>query len=119
MEDDIMKTLITMTALVTLLVGFGTATQASETPSPWSAQAPQLQLAEGGSERVIRRQQRMQVLAVERGQAEEVQRFVQLLEEQPTAAGNVDDALDTQSVSSQPDYESPILRDRAIYGSQH
>ena len=114
-----MKTLITMTALATLLLGFGSAAQASENLSPWSAQAPQLQLAEGGSERVMRNQQRLQALAAQRGRNEEGQRFVQLIEEQPTAAGSLDDTLDAQQSRPEPSYKSPIHRDRAIYGSQH
>lgn len=114
-----MKTLITLTALATLMAGFGTAAQASETPSPWSTQAPQLLLAEGGSERVMLNQQRMQALAAQRGRAEDGQRFAQLIEEQPTAAGKLEDSLDAQGSRPEPTYKSPILRDRALYGGQH
>jgi len=114
-----MKTLTGMTILTALLIGGGmTSAQAGEANGVWFHQAPQLLLAEGGSERLIRQQQHMEELASQRADSDDGERFVQLIKEQPTAAGNT--TVEQQS-ERQPDasFKSPIHRDRTLYGSPH
>lgn len=114
-----MKTIITMATLASLLVGLSSASLASPTASPWLIPAPQLQIAEGGSARTLLQQQHMHALAEQRDVADEGQRFAKLLEEQPTAAGNMDKSSPPMEAPMVPVYTSPILRDRAIYGTPH
>ncbi|MEO4046513.1 hypothetical protein AAFN46_05395 [Pseudomonas sp. CAU 1711] len=115
-----MKTLIATTTLATLLTGFGAVpAHASEASPFWSDQHARLMLAEGGSERLIVNRQRIQESLAARDRLDDSQRFADLIEEQPTAAGTREDARETPSGTSVPSYKSPILRDRAIYGSPH
>lgn len=83
-----MKTLAGMTVLTALLIaGSVTSAQAGEAIGVWFHQAPQFFLAEGGSERLLRQQQHMEALASQRADFDDGERFVQMIEEQPTAAG--------------------------------
>jgi hypothetical protein len=113
LEDDTMKTLAGMTVLTALLIGGGmTSAQAGEAVDVWLQQAPQFLLAEGGSERLIRQQQHMEELASQRAYSDDGERFVQLIKEQPTAAGTAREQQDPWS-------ETPkrgIQRDRELYG---
>ncbi|MNT40842.1 hypothetical protein D3C72_1771800 [compost metagenome] len=114
-----MKTLAGMTVLAALLMaGSVTSVQAGETMAVRFQQAPQLLLAEGGSERLLRQQQQMEVLASQRVDPADGERFVQLIKEQPTAAGGT--AVE-RPYERQPDasFMSPIHRDRALFGSPH
>lgn len=114
-----MKTLAGMTVLTALLIGGGvTSAQAGEAIAVWFHQAPQFLLAEGGSERLMLQQQYRQELASQRADSDDGERFVQLIKEQPTAAG--DTAIEQQH-ERQPDasFKSPIHRDRSLYGSPH
>jgi len=114
-----MKSLVGMTALTALLIGTNvTSVQAEEVSALWFTQGPQLLLAEGGSERLMLNQQRLQALANQRSASDDGQRFVQLIEEQPTAAG---DAASKQQFERKaaPSFKSPIQRDRELYGSPH
>lgn len=92
-----MKTLTGMTILTALLIGIGgsmTSAQAGEANGVWFHQAPQFLLAEGGSERLIRQQQHMEELASQRAYSDDGERFVQLIKEQPTAAGTAREQQD-------------------------
>ena len=108
-----MKTLAGMTVLTALLIGGGmTSAQAEETSAVGVHRAPQFLLAEGGSERLIRQQQHMEELASQRAERDDGERFVQLIKEQPTAAGTAREQEDQRS-------ETPkrgIQRDRELYG---
>lgn len=108
-----MKTLAGMTILTALLMGGGIASaQAGEANGVWFHQAPQLLLAEGGSERVLRQQQRMEALASQRADSDDGERFVQMIKEQPTAAGTAREQEDQR-------IENPkrgIERVRELYG---
>lgn len=90
-----MKTLAGMTVLTALLVGGGVVSvQAGEAVAVGFHQAPQLLLAEGGSERLLRQQQHMEALASQRADSDDGERFVQLIKEQPTAAGTMREQQD-------------------------
>ena len=108
-----MKTLAGMTVLTALLIGSSvTSAQAGEAVGVWFQQAPQFLLAEGGSERLIRQQQHWEELASQRADSDDGERFVQLIKEQPTAAGTAREQQDPWS-------ETPkrgIRRDREFYG---
>lgn len=92
-----MKTRIVTTALATVLTGFGmTLAHASDSPF-WQDPHATLLLAEGGSERLIDYQQRIQETLVSRDRVDEGQRFADLIEEQPTAAGAQEDSMESES----------------------
>jgi hypothetical protein len=97
LEDDTMKTIINKLAIIALL----------------SAAATGSALAESGSDRMLERRQ--QNLAADSGQYlnDPVERFAQVLEQQPPAAGQatVEKPLPGQQ------RKSPALRDRELYGS--
>ncbi len=111
-----MKTLAGMTVLAALFIGGGvTLAQAGETIGVRFQQAPQFLLAEGGSERLMLRQQGIEELASQRADSADGERFVQLIKEQPTAAGTAREQQDQR-------LEEPmrgIQRDRTLYGSPH
>lgn len=113
-----MKSIAGMTVLsvlsVLLMGASVTSAQAADASGMWFAQGPQLLLAEGGSERLMPQQQRLQAHASQRPVADEGQRFVQLIEENPTAAGHpiVEKRLDRQS-------KSPLHMERGLNGSPH
>jgi hypothetical protein len=113
MEDDTMKTLAGMTILTALLIAGGmTSAQAGEANGVWFHQTPQLLLAEGGSERLLRQQQHMEELASQRADSDDGERFVQMIKEQPTAAGTAREQQDQR-------IEEPkrgLQRDRELYG---
>lgn len=112
-----MKSIVSMTALTALLIGASvTSAQAGETTGVWFKQAPQVILAEGGSTQLMLHQQRMQELASQRTGADDGERFVQLIKEQPTAAGSAREQQESMKQSEEPRYKSLIQRDRALYG---
>lgn len=113
-----MKSIVGMTALTALLVGTSlTAVQAAEVKAVGFHQGPQLLLAEGGGERLMFNQQRIQAQASKPEASDEGERFAQLMKEQPTAAGNsVEQQLESKP---EPSFRSPILQDRELYGSPH
>lgn len=108
-----MKTLAGMSVLTALLIGGGvTSVEAGEAVSVGFHQAPQFLLAEGGSERLIRQQHRMEELASQRVDSDEGERFVQLIKEQPTAAGTARE----QQGQRIDEPKRGIQRDRDLYG---
>jgi len=114
-----MKSLVGMTALTALLIGSNLASvQAAESSGLWLTQGPQLLVAENGSERLMFKQQQLQALAGQHSAMVDGRRFAQLIEEQPTAAGDtaIKQRLDRQPA---PSFGSPILKDRELYGSPH
>ncbi|MDH4558494.1 hypothetical protein E8F11_25530 [Pseudomonas sp. BN417] len=82
-----MKSAITTTALSSLLFSFValTSLQASSASLPSASQQPTLMLAEGGGDRLI--QYREWQAQREQTTDDESERFAQLVEEKPTAAG--------------------------------
>jgi hypothetical protein len=97
-----MKVEAAMRVIVTLLIGLGSAAQASENLSPWPARTPHLLLAEGGSERVIRNQQRLQALDTKPIRSEKNQRTIQMLKEQSAMPRKLGEALDGQQIQPEP-----------------
>lgn len=99
-----MKSILGMTALAALMMGAAVTTVQ----------------AEGGSDRLreYRLQQEAQVSNRQGQTAGE--RFALMIKEQPTAAGvAVERQEEQQNEILDPSYKSPILRDRALYGSPH
>ena len=98
-----MKSLLGMTALTALMMGAAVTT----------AQA------EGGADRLVNYRLQQEMLVSDRASQDSGERFVQLIKEQPTAAGSATEQQDRQDEMSAPSYKSPILKDRALYGSPH
>ncbi|TXI30782.1 MAG: hypothetical protein E6Q69_12940 [Aquipseudomonas alcaligenes] len=98
-----MKSLLGMTALAALMMGAAVTT----------AQA------EGGADRLVNYRLQQEALVSDRSSQDSGERFVQLIKEQPTAAGSASEQQDRQEEMSAPSYKSPILKDRALYGSPH
>ncbi|MCY1271437.1 hypothetical protein D9M68_606440 [compost metagenome] len=73
--------------------------------------------AENGSEHVMNFHLRHNASTNERADPDSGRRFVQMLEEQPTAAGPEAEAPAKDRQDAGPTYLSPIHRDRALYGS--
>ncbi|MCG4453377.1 hypothetical protein LJY18_08680 [Pseudomonas sp. MMS21-TM103] len=112
-----MKSIISMTALTALLIGASvTSAQAGEPVGEWLKQAPQMILAEGGSAQLMFHQERMRELASQRDMSRDRERFVQLIKEQPTAAGSARGQQEPMKPSEEPRYKSLIEQDRALYG---
>ena len=108
-----MKSILGMTALAALMMGAAVATvQADEVNGPWPRDGAQLLLAEGGSDRLADFFLRRESLAENRSSRDSGERFVQMVEEQPTAAGPEREQQTQRSEKSEPG----ILRDRALYG---
>jgi hypothetical protein len=116
-EDGIMKTTISTLAVggTMLVLAAAISGQAVSAPVPQvEAQAAML-LAENGSNRLL--QYHSQRLDGLQGMEDESERFVQMLERKPTAAGPEFEREDRQpSTQSERQYRSPIQRDRAEYG---
>jgi hypothetical protein len=102
-EDDTMKSILGMTALAALMMGAAVTTVQ----------------AEGGSDRLIDYRLQQEALVSNRASQESGERFVQMVKEQPTAAGSASEQQEQQQEMAAPSYRTPILRDRALYGSPH
>lgn len=103
-----MKTTLYQAALATLLVGTAAiSVQADE---------ERLMLAESGSDRVMEYHLQREALANRRGREDSSERFVQMIREQPTAAGPMTEEQTESMDRSRPAYKSPIQRDREMYG---
>jgi hypothetical protein len=125
MEDDIMKTTFSKTALgavVAILVG-GVAGPALSSPFAAVQQESVVLLAEDGAEMLQQyhqlRQERLQAQRSE----QEGERFTQMLEEQPTAAGEqrepeerLNKKDDQSSKGWAPQYKSNMHQQRMEYG---
>lgn len=98
-----MKSILGTTALAALMMGIAVTT----------AQA------ESGSDRSMDYRLQQEALVSSRPSQDSGERFVQLIKEQPTAAGTAIEQQDQQSEMLEPSYKSPILKDRALYGSPH
>ncbi|MNF43836.1 hypothetical protein D3C85_518600 [compost metagenome] len=103
-----MKSAITTTALSSLLLSFValTSLQASSASLPSAGQQPPLMLAEGGGDRLI--QYREWQAQRERTTDDESQRFAQLVEEKPTAAGSQVAQEDAESTAPEARYQSRV-----------
>ncbi|MBS7661137.1 hypothetical protein I0D00_04135 [Pseudomonas lalucatii] len=89
--------------------------QAVSAPLPQVESQSALLLAEGGSGRLLQYQsQRLDGL---QGMGDESERFVQMLERRPTAAGPEFEREDSQPIQQpQKQYLSPIHQERAEHG---
>lgn len=107
-----MKSILGMTALAALMMGTAVATvQANEAGGPWSSEGARLLLAEGGSERLVDMVLRRETLVSERQGRDSGERFVQMIEEQPTAAGPEREQQTQRIERSEP----AILKNRVLY----
>jgi hypothetical protein len=97
LEDDTMKSKVGMTALAALMMG---------------AAATTVQ-AEGGTGRLLGYQLQQEALVSDRASQDSAERFAQLIEERPTAAGNAIGQQARRMEKSEPE----ILIQRALYGS--
>lgn len=108
-----MKSILGMTALVALMMGATVATvQADEVNGLWPRDGAQLLLAEGGSDWLADFVLRRESLAKSRSGQDSGERFAQMVEEQPTAAGPEREQQTQRIEKSEPG----ILKDRALYG---
>ncbi|MDM8349474.1 hypothetical protein P8H27_11270 [Pseudomonas sp. sp1636] len=98
-----MKSILGMTVLAALMMGAAVTT----------AQA------EGGSDRLIDYRLQQEALVSNRASQDSGERFAQMVKEQPAAAGTASEQPEQQQEMVEPSYRSPILRDRALYGSPH
>lgn len=91
-----MKTLLSMTALAALMMSAAVATVQ----------------AEGGSDRLMDYRLEQQTVVNNRASQDSGERFVQMIKEQPTAAGSEREQQPQRIEQSQPG----ILRNRVLYG---
>lgn len=103
-----MKTTLYLAALATLMAG---ATAISV-----QADEERLMLAESGSDRVMEYHLQREALANQRGREDSGDRYVQMIREQPTAAGPMTEEQSESMDRPKPAYKSPIQRDREMYG---
>ncbi|MDH1932805.1 hypothetical protein [Pseudomonas sp. GD03696] len=74
--------------------------------------------AEGGSDRLIEYRLQQAALVSNRSNQDADKVFVQMIKQQPTAAGTApEQQQDRQIVDPKPSFKSPIVRDRELYGS--
>lgn len=98
-----------------LILAVAASGQAVSAPLPQVDSASALLLAENGSDRLAEYRMLQEQQFQARG--DESERFVQLLERKPTAAGPQFELEDAQSSQqSMQHYRSPIHRERAEYG---
>lgn len=115
-----MKSILGTTALAALMMGAAVTTvQAGEVAGLWLNEGPLMLLAEGGSDRLMDYRLQREALVSSRPGQDSSQRFVQMIKQQPTAAGSAIEQRDRQTEKSEPSFRSPIWRDRAVYGSPH
>lgn len=115
-----MKSILPMTALAALVMATAVTTvQADEVSGLWLSEGPQLLLAEGGSERLIDFFLRREALVSNRPSQDSGERFAQMVKEQPTAAGAALEQQEQGMQKPEARFNSPIQRDRALYGSPH
>ncbi|MDM8351170.1 hypothetical protein P8H27_20020 [Pseudomonas sp. sp1636] len=98
-----MKSILGMTALAALMMAAAVTTVQ----------------AEGGSDRLMDYRLQQEVLVSNSSSQDSGERFAQIIKEQPTAAGVALEQQGQQNEMLAPSYKSPILRDRALYGSPH
>lgn len=117
-----MKLTLPMSGLVAAAI-FSTVTFAAETVNPSNPQAKNepslLLLAEGGSDRLMDYHSQN---ALVRNQPDQPsgERYVQMLKEQPTASGVKPTSEPLQPTTEpEPNFTSPIIRDREEYRSAH
>lgn len=104
-----MKTTLHLAALATLLA----ATAAIQVQAD---DAGRLMLAENGSDRAMEYHLQREALANQRGREDSSDRFVQMIREQPTAAGPMTEEQSESMDRPKPVFKSPIQRDREVYG---
>ncbi|MNJ50046.1 hypothetical protein D3C77_453070 [compost metagenome] len=122
-EENTMKLIFKMSALVTVAVLSATAFAANKTENPSGFEiynySSQLLLAEGGSDRLI--DYHLQNALVRNSDSQSSgERYVQMIKEQPTASGgsSMKESL-PQIDKSEPRLTSPIIRDREEHRSTH
>ncbi|MEX6503712.1 hypothetical protein [Pseudomonas zhanjiangensis] len=110
-----MKTLLGSTALGGLLVIVAATASGQPLGTPFADQgfSPSITVAEGGSKALQQHHRMFRDEIVQR--SDDSQRFTRMLEEQPTAAGPRPGAEERESMD-QPQYRTPLERDRAEYG---
>jgi hypothetical protein len=96
LEDDTMKTLLSMTALAALMMGAAVTTVQ----------------AEGGSDRLMDYRLEQPLVVDNRSSQDSGERFVQMVREQPTAAGPEREQQPQRIEKSEPG----ILKNRALFG---
>lgn len=107
-----MKTILQTMVLAALVMGAAVTTvQADEASGSWLDDGSLL-LAEGGGDRLRDFFLRREPLITNRAREDSGERFVQMIEEQPTAAGTVREQRDQRIEKSEPG----ILKDRVLYG---
>lgn len=108
-----MKSILGTTALAALMMGTAvSAVQADELSGYPLGDGSQLLLAESGSDRLVDFFLRREALVSERQGQDSGERFAQMIEEQPTAAGPEREQQTQRIEKSEPG----ILRDRTLYG---
>lgn len=75
--------------------------------------------AEGGSDRLVEQRLQQEAQVSSRQRQDSAERFALMIKEQPTAAGVEVEQKDQQNKILEPRYKSPILMDRALYGSPY
>ncbi|WP_137818501.1 hypothetical protein [Pseudomonas sp. 2FG] len=94
-----------------------TSGQATSARVPSFEQEPAYLLAENGSDRLLESRMLSNEVAQARTSGDQSQRFTQLLEEQPTAAGPQLEPNEAQSIKGPaPQYKSLIHQQRIEYG---
>ncbi|MCQ4347166.1 hypothetical protein NGA35_06945 [Pseudomonas stutzeri] len=109
-----MKTVPGTFALTVLVVGLSlTTVQAGTAPD-----GTQLLLVESGSDRLIDYHTQRRSQSDRPGQEEFAERYIRMIKEQPTAAGDMPEELAPQDRMDRPEpmHKSPIQRDRQLYG---
>lgn len=113
-----MKTILQATALATLMMGAGVTTVQADEVAVFTLinEGPLLMLAEGGSDRLTAARLQREAVASNDSKQGASQRFIQMIEQQPTAAGIPLERKDQPVEKSQ---LKGIRGDRALYGSPH
>lgn len=118
MEGKVMKPTLSTTVFSGLLAVLAAAIagQAVSAPFPSIGQEPVFMLAESGSDRLMDYRLLRDELTAARATRGESERFAQVLEEQPTAAGPQIGPEEAEPLKQALQYMSPIHRDRAEQG---
>lgn len=109
-----MKTTLSTTVFSGLLAVLAAAISGQAVSAPFPTEP--FMLAESGSDRLMEYRLLREELAQARATRGESERFAQVLEEQPTAAGPQFESEDAQPLKQALQYKSPILRERAEQG---
>lgn len=112
-----MKTVSRKALLAALVIGTAvTAVQAGESLWLLPYEEPQLMLAESGSDRMMEYRLQREALANQPARQDSGDRFVQMLREQPTAAGPMSEEKSEKMDRPKSIYRTPIQKDRELFG---